>query len=72
MFIPQIEKKTKAEIKQYQELRLVESLQYLSAKSKFYKRFFNENKIDINKIKTLKTVSPGKTRECQHIDIIQH
>ncbi len=57
MFIPQIEKKTKAEIKRYQELRLVESLKYLSARSKFYKRFFAENKIDINKIKTLEDLT---------------
>ncbi len=57
MFIPQIEKKTKAEIKQYQEFRLVESLQYLSAKSKFYRRFFDENKINIKKIKTLEDLT---------------
>ena len=53
MFIPEIEKKSPAEIKRYQESRLPEMLEYLSLKSKYYKRIFKDNDIDINKIEKL-------------------
>lgn len=51
--IPEIEKKSKAEIQQFQEKKLQELLQYLKEKSPYYQRIFKENDIDIEKIKTL-------------------
>ncbi len=53
MFIPRIEKADKEEIKKYQEERLPELLQYLNSNSPFYKRFFKDNNIDLNRIKTI-------------------
>jgi phenylacetate-CoA ligase len=53
MVIPDIERRSKAEIITYQETRLTELLPYLSQNSKFYIEKFRENKIDISKIKTL-------------------
>ena len=51
--IPEIEKKSRGEIKAFQESKLSELLQYLSKSSKYYAGIFKENKIDINSIKTL-------------------
>ena len=51
MFIPEIEKKSLAEIKKYQESRLPELLTYLSNNSKFYQDLFKTNNINIDKIK---------------------
>ncbi|NOX85570.1 MAG: phenylacetate--CoA ligase [Chlorobi bacterium] len=57
MFIPEIEKKPLHEIKKYQESRLPELLEYLNARSKFYRELFLKNNIDIRKIKTLEDLT---------------
>src|SRR5690554_4846882 len=51
--IPEIEKASKAVIKTFQEEKLKETLQYLDENSPFYKRFFEENIIEVSEIKTL-------------------
>ena len=53
MYIPEIEKKSKEEIKRYQETKLHGILSYLNSNSKFYQDLFRNHKIDITKIKTL-------------------
>lgn len=53
MFFPEIETKTKEEIKQYQEALLPATLQYLQKYSPFYKRLFSSYHIDIASIKTM-------------------
>ncbi len=54
MFIPRIEKRSKEEIKQYQEKRLPETLKYLKNNSRFYSTLFKKNNININEINTIK------------------
>lgn len=51
--IPDIETKSLAEQKKYQETQLPSLLQYISERSKFYAELFEKEKIDISKIKTL-------------------
>ena len=51
--IPNIETKSLAEQKKYQETHLPSLLQYISERSKFYAELFEKEKIDISKIKTL-------------------
>lgn len=51
--IPEIEKKSIAEIKALQEKKLKETLLYLNENSPFYKRFLDANEIDILEINTL-------------------
>ena len=51
--IPDIETKSLAEQKKYQETQLSSLLQYVSERSKFYAELFEKEKIDISKIKTL-------------------
>lgn len=51
--IPEIEKASTAEIKIFQEEKLKETLHYLNENSPFYKRFFQENDIQISEINTL-------------------
>ncbi len=53
MFIPEIEKCSKSDIRAYQEDRLAELLVYLKNHSKFYQKLFKDNDIDIREIKTL-------------------
>lgn len=43
-------------IKKYQEVRLYETMEYLNAKSPFYSKMFNDNHIDIEKIKTIESL----------------
>lgn len=43
-------------IKKYQEVRLCETMEYLNAKSPFYSKMFNDNHIDIEKIKTIESL----------------
>ncbi|MCL1868495.1 MAG: AMP-binding protein, partial [Paludibacter sp.] len=50
---PQIEFKSKQEIKFFQEEELKIALQYLQANSLFYKNLFKKNKINIDKIQNL-------------------
>lgn len=51
--IPEIEKASREEIKTFQETKLKETLQYLKENSPYYKRFFDENKIQISEINSL-------------------
>jgi len=51
--IPEIETKTLAEQKKFQESLLPELFSYLKTNSKFYSELFAKNDIDISKIKTL-------------------
>jgi phenylacetate-CoA ligase len=52
-FFPRIEQKPQLEIIRFQEKQLKEELIYLNTYSKYYKRLFKLNGIDIRKIKTL-------------------
>ena len=51
--IPEIESRSRNEIKAFQESKLKETLQYLSHNSTFYSELFRENDIDIDAINTL-------------------
>jgi phenylacetate-CoA ligase len=64
-FQPEIEFQPREVIKKYQEQRLKEALEYLSARSPFYQRLFAENRIDIKKIRTLEDLAaiPLTTKE---------
>jgi phenylacetate-CoA ligase len=53
MHIPEIEVKTKAEIKAFQEQQLKKLLNYLAANSKFYQNLFQQHSIAIDKINSL-------------------
>jgi len=55
--IPEIETKSKQKIKKVQEKRLVELLEYINEKSKFYKKLFTKHNIDISQIKTLEDLT---------------
>jgi phenylacetate-CoA ligase len=63
--IPHIEKQTTAEIKAFQEMKLQEVLQYVSANSVYYQNLFKEHNIDISKINTLEDLQliPTTTKE---------
>jgi phenylacetate-CoA ligase len=63
--IPHIEKQTTAEIKAFQEMKLQEVLQYVSANSVYYQNLFQEHNIDISKINTLEDLQliPTTTKE---------
>ncbi len=52
-FEPEIEYQPRNVIKTFQEGKMREALDYLNAKSPFYKKMFTEHKIDVAKIKTL-------------------
>lgn len=51
--LPAIEFKSLNEIKSFQEAKLKELLTYLNEKSPYYKRLFQQNKIDLSQISTL-------------------
>ncbi len=57
MFIPEIEKKTIAEIEASQENKLQEQLRYMNEKSPYYSKLFKEKGINISEIKTLKDLT---------------
>lgn len=63
--IPEIEKKSREEIKVFQERKLSELLQYLSKNSKYYRELFKENKIDLDSIFTLEDLQkiPVSTKD---------
>jgi len=63
--IPKIEIASSDEIKAFQEQKLLELLAYASQKSPFYKRLFQTENIDINKIKTIEDLQllPVTTKE---------
>ena len=54
---PAIEKSDLNSIKTFQESKLKELLVYLNAQSPFYQKLFNDNRIDINEIKTLEDLT---------------
>ena len=51
--IPEIEKKSLAEIKEFQESKIPETLEYLKNNSKFYSELFAKNNIKISEIRTI-------------------
>lgn len=53
MHTPEIDFLSTSEIKKYQEIELCKLLAYVSHNSPFYKDLFNENDVDIRKVKTL-------------------
>lgn len=57
MFIPEIETKSKEEIKKYQERKLPELLEYLSNNSKYYQDLFKTQNINISGIKSLEDLA---------------
>ncbi|HVD97125.1 MAG TPA: AMP-binding protein [Cytophagaceae bacterium] len=57
MFFPEIEKKTREEIKKFQEAKLPATINYLQKHSRFYQKLFSENKIDLNSIRTIEDLS---------------
>ncbi len=57
MYIPEIEKQSKQEIKRFQESKLPSVLNYLKKHSKFYQEHFRKHNIDIQKIKTLEDLA---------------
>ncbi len=63
--IPEIERKSEVEIKQFQETKLQELLAYLAEKSTFYKNVFSKNNIDYKTIKTVEDLAkiPVTTKE---------
>lgn len=65
MFIPEIEKASKAEIIKYQESRLPDLFAYLNDNSPFYSKFFKENSIDVSSIKSMADLAtiPVTTKE---------
>lgn len=56
-FLPKIETQSPAEIRKFQEIQLVQELEYLNEYSPFYSQLFEKNKIDISKIRTLEDLS---------------
>jgi phenylacetate-CoA ligase len=63
--IPKIETASSAEIKSFQEHKLVELLNYVNKKSPFYQSLFEQENIDISKIKTIEDLQllPVTTKE---------
>lgn len=57
IYYPEIEKKSLAEIKSFQEKLMREQLQYLEAHSPYYRKIFKKEKIDIEKIRTIEDLS---------------
>ncbi len=51
--IPEIEKKSKEEIKIFQEEKLREQLYYLQENSPYYQKLFKENSIGLSTVVTL-------------------
>ena len=63
--IPKIETASTAEIKIFQQQKLLEVLEYVNANSFFYKKLFASKNIDVSKIKTLEDLQllPVTTKE---------
>ncbi|MBU2651993.1 MAG: AMP-binding protein [Bacteroidetes bacterium] len=66
--IPRIEQIPEKEIKRYQESRLPELLEYLNNNSPFYRQSFENNRIEISKIRRLEDLSllPVTTKDHLH------
>lgn len=52
-FLPDIETKSSAEIKKFQETKMQQALAYVAAHSPFYKRLFKQHGITVSSIKTI-------------------
>jgi phenylacetate-CoA ligase len=65
MKIPDIELKSKEEIKLFQEKKLVDLIDYVNNNSKFYKELFKSNNIDYKNIRTIEDLQqiPPTTKE---------
>lgn len=61
----EIQYRSQKEIKCFQEARLIEELQYLQARSGFYRSMFKEHGIEVSKIRTLEDLQsvPVTTKE---------
>ncbi len=55
--IPEIEQKSKLEIKEYQERKLRDLMIYLSKNSNYYKRLFLQNNIDFTNVRSLEDLT---------------
>ena len=55
--IPEIERQPQAEIKRFQDEKLVKTLEYLATCSPFYKRLFEKNRIDAGKIRKMEDLA---------------
>ncbi len=56
-FIPEIELQDSKTIKKFQEKKLEEHLKYLKPNSKYYSSLFKQEKIDLEKVKTLEDLT---------------
>ena len=61
--------RTAQEIKRFQEERLKETLDFVARHSKFYKKLFAENKIDVSKITTLEDLQSIPTTSKQDLQL---
>ncbi len=66
---PEIEFKDRAEIKRFQENKLIETLRYIKSNSPFYQRLFLENNIDIEKILHLEDLSKIPFTEKKYLQL---
>ena len=66
-FFPEIESKTPAEIKKFQEKALADLLSYAGKHSAFYKRVFRENAIDISRITCLEDLANIPVTDKSHL-----
>lgn len=68
MFIPEIEKKTKRELRAFQSKQLTILIKYLEENSVFYRDHFRQNRIDPGKIRSLNdlaAIPPTKKADLQ-------
>ena len=65
--LPSIAFQSAAHIKAYQEIRLADLLQYVSINSPYYKKLFEENGIDIRKIKSIEDLLYIPTTDKEHL-----
>ncbi len=70
--LPEIETRTLKEIKQFQERKLQEHLQYLQERSRFYQDMFATHSINIEKIKTLEDLQHIPVTTKQDIQLRNH
>jgi phenylacetate-CoA ligase len=66
--IPDIERKSKTEIKKFQEEKLKQLLDYLEKNSPFYQRLFRKHHIKISRINKLEDITriPVTTKDDIH------
>jgi len=69
MTVPDIEFRTTAEIREFQENEMRKTLEYLQARSRFYAQFFRRHRIDISRIRKLgdlELIPPTTKEDLQH------